>query len=320
MVSGNLGDGVYAKGNVDVEGGTISGNARGVYCGKDLTLMGATVSSNFNDSNRSFVEGAGVIGRNSVNISDAVITGNTSLYGAGAGVYGGVVQITNSQITNNTLGTPIGANNRIYGGAGICAHVSVTITASTISGNRTLDPFYKGGGIFARYVTATDSTISNNEAAGSTGGGVYAQGQITAVRCTISQNRTLGDVRQLGNRYGGGGAFAMNGVMLDHCTVSGNYTKGKYAVGGAIATARLLTVQDSLVTGNSTAGQTALGGALSGAVALIRATISNNSTSGDSANGGAISGLVSATDSLIVGNRTSGKSAFGGGFSAHSRR
>jgi CSLREA domain-containing protein len=255
--------------------------------------------------------------------SNAIVNGALESTHSGGGIRflsGGTLTLTGSTVSGNRTEGDFAFGGVIYSSSG-----AVTLTDSTISGNSTAGERADGGGIHAGSgaVTLSGSTVSGNSTAGDSAraGGIFASsGAVTLSGSTVSGNSTAGEYAS------GGGIFASSGaVTLSGSTVSGNSTAGEYAYGGGIfASSGAVTLSGSTVSGNRTEGEYAYGGGIfasSGAVTLSGSTVSGNSTEGDRARGGGIyarSGAVTQTDSTVSGNSTAGESADGGGIFANS--
>ena len=107
----------------------------------------------------------------------------------------------------------------------------------------------------------TRSSISGNSARYG-GGGVYAEGTLTASNSTISGNLVLG---------AGAGVLANGAIELRHVTMSGNVSHGS---GGGIDGSGHGTIEHSIVAGNSQSSGTDihLGGAWTGSYNLTSTT------------------------------------------------
>jgi hypothetical protein len=108
----------------------------------------------------------------------------------------GTVRAEQSHILDSTVAPSIGTYAIAIGG-GIAAGGGVYLEESTISGNAVLsdDPYCNcaGGGIFARYLVASDSSITNNMAAYA-GGAIFGRSTSVSriVNSTISGNSNVG--------------------------------------------------------------------------------------------------------------------------------
>lgn len=209
-------------------------NAPGVVTISGLNITNGLASGSFPDS-----LGGGIanLASGTANISDCILSGNSA---AAGGAVSSVrpdslgpaltTNITNCVLNNNTAGS----------GGGIYNDSTLTITHSTLSGNKATTSG-DGGGITqltTGSTVITDSIISGNSALDSsgfgTGGGIHNNSILTIVRSTISGNSA-------GNN---GGAISNNSgaVTITNSTLSGN-TAG--ASGGGIANS------NSVVNGNS---------------------------------------------------------------------
>jgi len=119
-----------------------------------------------------------------------------------------------------------------HGGGGIYNLGTLTITNTTVSGNRSDDSIAAigglGGGIYNSGTLAiNDTTISGNSVtrlrltASPYGGGVYNTGKLTIVNSTISANQAS-DYWPSGVPYGGGIANVGGTVMISNSTISNN--------------------------------------------------------------------------------------------------
>ena len=170
-------------------------------------------------------------------LSDVVITGNTT-DGDGGGLYNaGPVTASEIVVTNNQCGKNGGgiynegdsviedstiADNVGEGGGGIFATgnpaTSLQINRSTLSGNMAIG----GGAISARVVEVniTNSTVSGNSGA-DVGGGVYANGVVSLVNCSVVENVAVG-----AEQFGGAGVNVFNSgsvsVTMVNTLLAGN--------------------------------------------------------------------------------------------------
>jgi len=123
-------------------------------------------------------------------------------------------------------------------------------------------------------------TLQNGKDLSGDGGGIYAEGAVTAIDCIFSGNTT---------GYSGGGLFADGAVTLTNCTFSGNSAVlgggGAYAIGAVAATG--CTFSNNKAIEKNEMEQEGYGGGLgaSGAITAANCSFSGN-TAG--ANGGGI--------------------------------
>jgi len=187
-------------------------NGRDILIGRNLTIRGP---------------GAGVL---------AISGGNAGrVFDVSKGV---LVTISNLTIKNGEPGE--GYPN----GGGIYNEGTLTLTNSTVSGNRALD----GGGIDnAGTLTLINSAVSGNSATNlyASGGGIYNEGTLTLINSTISGNSALADDAH-GTGYGGG--IDNEGTLtLTNSSVSSNSASTS---GGGIYNGGRLTLTNSSVSGN----------------------------------------------------------------------
>ena len=174
----------------------------------------------------------------------------------------------------------VGVGGGIYNGG------SLTLTNSTISGNRASE---RGGGIFNRSVgtlNMSNSTVAGNRSR--FGSGIYNDGAQTLISSTVSGNGvcTLGC-----------GIYNLGSMTLTNSTISGN---GQALYGGGILNGGTgtATLRNSTVSGN-TAFEGGGGIRNSGTLSVSDSIIANSGDAGDCANLG--EGTVSAGNSLIQG-------------------
>ena len=148
------------------------------------------------------------------------------------------------------------------GGGGIYNQGTLTVMASSISGN-VVGQNLNGGGIANEgTLTLNGSTVSGNELIAGTGsgGGIYNTGTLTLTESTVAGNSV-----PFQSTGGGGGIFIAGGsATLTGSTVSGN-TVAQFCIpapyapcyggnGGGILTGGTLTVVNSIVAGNTALG------------------------------------------------------------------
>jgi hypothetical protein len=168
--------------------------------------------------------GTGIYAKGNLTIKNCtIISNNYDYFGGGITNYNGIITITGSTISGNSVGD--------YSGGGIHNYAGViTITGSTISGNSA----GHGGGIenYWGKITITGSTISDNSVKGS-GGGIHNYGRVdslTITGSTISGN-SAGSYNGLGDGGGIGGmlqAAIIGGInQAEKNIICGNYQAGK---------------------------------------------------------------------------------------------
>lgn len=124
----------------------------------------------------------------------------------------------------------------VSGGAGIANFGDLTLTRSTVVGNRTPNA---GGGIMnGGVITITRSYVGANRAE-SDGGGIFNYGRVTTYRAVIADN-VAGGV--------GGGMFAEGESYLNNSLVTRNTALGG---GGGIVAVNTLELNNTRVVGNT---------------------------------------------------------------------
>ena len=176
--------------------------------------------------------GAGIFNRGGVlTLTDSEVTENVvTMFGeGGAGIYGygtGSLYLTNSTVSDNQ-------------GGGIYMRLSgTTLTKSTVTGNTGRDPFLPGDGIYSKSrVTLIESTVSDNAGRGIVLGDRKSQG-LTMTGSTVSGN-------------GAGGVWiGFGNIVVRNSTISGNTAD---AGGGAWIQSGLIRLTNSTISGNSAA-------------------------------------------------------------------
>ena len=147
----------------------------------------------------------------------------------------GTLSITNSVISANEA-------RDFGGGVANAAGGTLTITDSTVAAN--LAPAAAGVFIAMGNATLTQSTVSNNSAAGGAGGIFNVDGAMTIVNSTISGNSAQGN---------GGGITNTGELMIRNSTIADN-TAGMSGGGVYNTGAGTATVQNSIVAGNNVVG------------------------------------------------------------------
>jgi hypothetical protein len=166
-------------------------------------------------------------------------TGNPVIDGGDAGI--GVFSIGDN---GNTFGvsfptvaidgvTITGGDDHVNGGGGLVVYGTLTLTNSTVSGNKTE---WNGGGIGmpstegpSGTVRVVSSTISGNQAGGD-GGGLYnLAGSLTVVNSTVTGN-TVGPGSEFQTEHRGGGIYSDprfgSGLSIFNSTIAGNTAAG----------------------------------------------------------------------------------------------
>ncbi len=200
-----------------------------------LAVSGGTVANN---SAQSAGFGFALFGGGVYNAGNATFTG-TAAHDNKAIQGGGLFNDPNGTLTltDSTVST-----NSAEQGAGIDNAGAATLSGSTVSDNSATGD---GGGVSnSGTLTVTNSSLSGNKAAEGSGGGLANfSGAVTLNGSTVSGNSAAGD--------GGGGIFNQGTAALTNSTVSGNSDD---FVGGGIANAGQLDLLNVTVANNSAGG------------------------------------------------------------------
>ncbi|MBN1993696.1 MAG: choice-of-anchor D domain-containing protein [Anaerolineae bacterium] len=185
-----------------------------------------------------------------LNLSDVIVTLNTSTVtvggGTGGGVYnaaGGQVNISNCTFNQNAA---VGGIFDAPAGGGLASYGNVSVTNSTFSNNTCANGF-GGGGLYAvdGTVNVSGSTFTGNS--GYEGGGIATRQDagiptLNVNNSTFSGNRATGDV-------GSGGGISSNGVLnITGSTFANNAATGVNSLGGG----GLYHINDAAAIANST--------------------------------------------------------------------
>ena len=241
------------------------------------------------------------VSRVEAQLANMTVTGGYSdSYEGAAGIENaGTLVLTSVSVTGN-MGTAAGA---------LLNDGSLMLIGSTVSDNEAL----RGSGIYNEreaILIVEDSELSENRAV-EHGGGIYNDGVATLTGSTITENSAT--------HSAGGGVLNGPGatLMLSHCRVTGNSAGfGGGGIGtheGAQSDDTTTTLINTLVSGNSSMGE---GGGLSngypGTLTLVNSTVSENTATWW---GGGISsgGTLIVTGSTVSGNSSQDAGGIGTG-------
>jgi hypothetical protein len=233
----------------------LNDNTRVLNATGDTTLVGLTITGGLTTGQNE--DGGGVLVDGDLVLRDSTVAGNatTGRNSEGGGLKTtGDVHIVDSTVTDNLTR---GDNAR---GGGVHSTGEAIFVRSTLSNNSTEGNEGDGGGIRAdgsAGVTLVDSTVSGNTTfgTGSSGTGVQARnGDIFAINTTVADNIAL--------QSNGGGLHSSKSVDLLHATVTGNFAGTE---GGGVNADSDLSAVNSIVVGNgasSTGDEINVGGSL----------------------------------------------------------
>jgi hypothetical protein len=221
----------------------------------------------------------------------------------------GLLTLDHLAITDGNDTTPRDESKyTVYHGTGGAVHSDGGITLSSSSltnssvcypvGNNQYNEGYGGGVFAAGDVSVIRSTVSGNTACGTVvpsvfgiasyhggaGGGIFAGGDLYVSYSTISGNQA--------NARGGGGVYGQGNVTLFHSAITGN---GAMQEGGGVAirqgfepvddTLVSLTVRASTISGNTAMVGGGLGAFFGSPVAVYDSTIAFNTASREALGG-----------------------------------
>jgi hypothetical protein len=209
-------------------------------------ISGVTIENGVSPSSGGGIYNAGILTLDHVNLIDNSVSGGSNTGGGIASAQSGTLTVTNSLISNNTC------NNNGSGG-GIFSQGPMTISGSTISGNKALQGSGSsghGGGVYSGDESlVTNSTISGNSA--TAGGGIYHfdfNGTLTLINTTISGNSSAGSGAGIYNYLGTLGLY--NATVTEN---GANTDESGFDSGGGIynASGQSTYVINSIVSGNT---------------------------------------------------------------------
>ncbi len=217
----------------------------------DLTIIGAGVGETVIDASG----GASaindrvfhILGGATVHIVGVTIQGgNGAGHGGGVFIEDGDLTLSDSRVTGNAnTGVPAPEYSAFDGGGGIAVESGSTLTVnrSTIDNNNS---FSTGAGIHnSGTLSVHASTISGNVSAQGGGGGVYSFGYATITLSTISGNTAEGTGQPGGGIRNAGGTFEL---------VSSTVINNNAFFGGGLSnrmSPTAFTVANSIVAGNT---------------------------------------------------------------------
>ena len=145
----------------------------------------------------------------------------------------GQLTLDHLAITEGNYFTHVEGKYTNYAGSGGAVHSDGSVTLSNSS--------------------LTNSSVCKDEPTAGYGGGLFAQGDASVIRSTVSGNRACGAIEPvvfLINYFGGagGGILALGNVYVSYSTISGNYADG--VGGGGVYGQGNVTIAHSAITGN----------------------------------------------------------------------
>ena len=282
-----------------IQGGTIALTGGQLVVASDVTIDGGSgVTIDAQGDSRVFVLQSGSSAdHHELTLEGLTVTGGNLTTGImrGGAVYAdrfADLVLVDSTVSGNRVAAPAGTGYAAQGG-GIFAFDTVTLTASTVTGNSATANGASGGGIVASTVTLTNSTVGGNSVEGplSSGGGIFAYAALTLTDSTVSGNSATG----LGGSQGGG--ISSRGTMvLSNSIIAGNSVAGTSSYGPDVGS----TVTGS--NGHNIFGSTVAGAAtgdLQGvAPALLFADIDPATGGGQLADNGGPTETIALRDAL----------------------
>lgn len=212
------------KGNFSV--GSLIGHGGGINNAGTLVLEDSAVTDNFTSD-----KGGGIYNQGDLTLLRSLITRNFAAH-EGGGISntcrfdvcdGGLLEIADSVVSQNTAGTLAGGIANFFG--------MVTVSGTTINGNVGPVNGNGGGGIWNgsfNTMILTNVTVSGNRSA--SGGGILNSGNLFLNNVTIASNIAQWEADP--SRGDGGGLY--NGgsmVALQNTIIAGNFAAGPFPAG-----------------------------------------------------------------------------------------
>ena len=301
---------------------TSGGASRGGYGGESQIGAGTVTITNSNvagaitaigyDESTSSVGGAGgVVNITNSNITNLTTTGGTAASGTGGA--GGAVTITNSTATGiSTAGAAalgfLGAAGGAGGAVTITNSTTTTITTTGGTGDSNAGAGGTGGAVII-----TNSNATTIDTTGGTGGGAADAGG-TGGAVTITDSSTVTTITSIGGGDGGdGGAVTVTNSNTTTIAATGTLGTSNGGTGGTVeiinsTTGGISTDGGSIMSGTSGGA----GGAITATNSIIPSITSTGGTPGASGAGGSGGGVTIQTNSNIGTITTSGGVGAGG--------
>jgi uncharacterized repeat protein (TIGR01451 family) len=321
----HIGGGAYAVGVAVVQGGHFQGNTctqttclnGGLFAQSSLAVSGTTFLAN-----AAQLGSGGAYAQGTTTIQNALFQANTcaqpTCQGAGLAALSTLL-LTDTQFLSNTSQ---------YDGGGVSAGGATTIDGSLFQGNACLAAFCRGAGLSAGFSAVMSGTAFVQNAAQYGGGGLYAQGSVTAANSIFAANTTtqlgglagglatqgnltLTDTHFLSNstQYFGGGAIASGASLVSGGVFQNNACLQANCLGGGLHAATL-TLSGTQFLSNS--AQLHGAGAYAGSAIVRGGVFENNQCQQITCTGG---GLYIESSLALTGTqfRSNSAGAFGGG-------
>ena len=236
-VSHDDGGGIYSEGELDIQGGQLSGNSvtnendeiptRGG--GLFLSNTGeATIRETNIDNNTAKSGGAGIYNAGELTLSNLSVTNHSVSSANGGGIY-----ITDTGMASLTA-VGVHQNFALQGG-GIYSEGILGIQNATVSENNAQED---GGGIYNKgFATLSPIQLNTNDAAQGQGGGIYNEGELEIRNSGLNNNSAQED---------GGGIYNKNVATLSEVQLTIN----RAAQGGGIYNEGELEISNSGINDN----------------------------------------------------------------------
>ena len=295
---------ITGAGNATITGGTNNNNTAAQEGGAlwngsgTMSITNSIVNLNTALGNVADDGGAGLFNNaGTLNLNNVTVTNNkaTGTAGSGGGVFGlaGTISITNSTLNANSANRAGGAIEVVNGVLNI---INSNLTNNDVDGGAGTPAPGNGGALHT--TAAVTTTISGGNVTGNLarreGGGLWNQtgSTMTVSNVKIDSNIAKGN----GTTFGGGGIFVNGGnVIVTTSSITNNSSTGAAGNGGGVhVKTGAASITTTTISGNSSAANG--GGIFSNATLSINAsTVANNTAS---LNGGGISNTSASVPTL----------------------
>jgi len=287
----------FTNGRIDPAGSNVMGGAV-FLAGGNMALSDCTFTGNQAPRGGAVASNQVTTSPKPLDIIRGTFTQNASTNGPGGAIYNissSVLGITDSTFTGNTAAGDGGAV-RVQ-----TSSTTTTITGSTFTNNTASGSLNSGGAVLIQGTTIVRGTTMTGNNAGSGGGGLWVQGNLTVTDSNISNNFANSSVAS------GGGVFIQGNLTMTNTTVHGNRAGSGGGVSYTGGSSNTSTITSSTITNNQVYFGLASGGGLE--VGGPNQVLGNTIIAGNffeatasSGTGPDVSGSVSSLGYNLMGN------------------
>ena len=296
--SGDYGGGLLISGGaVNLSNVIISNNVAptgggGIFSLGSLTLNNVSLIDNVSEGDQ---RGGGLYNLGTATLTDVTVAGNSANLGGGIG-NAGVLTLTTSAISNNRASDGAG----IYNVGSGARFVSIN---NTYIGNQATGA---GGAIYNATLTIDTGSLITASLAATSGGGIYntSAGQLILNGTTLRNNQATST---FGGGLSNGGLVTLTAVIVRGNTAAGGNGGGIYSFG----TYGSLSLVDTLVADNRAVnGGGIYAASISGTLTLVNSQVTNNQS--DVHGGGLYSNIAANLTAATVSNNHADSGSGGG--------